>query len=1393
MATLKRLRVRLKASDPAGIARTFKQNLGAGGVFIKTSKPLPVGTGVLVELQYADGRPALGGRGEVAWVREASGTVPPGVAIDLRWDDGCRALLEQVLASGDEGIEDEDAPLATPLTIHPGELSVADLRRAAPDLLGGFEPGGDPSTPPTLVREAAAGWAGGSLPSIPPVPTARRQAEDAARAAEALDPGYAPTLPSAHVGDARGPLPPLAGPSLGLPPLSGASADLPPLPGASADLPPLPGASADLPPLPGASADLPPLGGVPVPGSGASVPPMGVDPARPGFELLPTGAVLPSAPPAAAPVWGGAPPGWAPTPSWSPAAAPAWPGAVPGWSPPWPASVPPAPWPGPAPIWPPMGPPLPELPSIPPPAPPAPVAQVRSPVASEGIELELEPLVDAELEADGADALDFSAFGAPPPEDAEIPPARNPSVPAPAPTAVLDGADSERISVELDGLDAPAEDPEPPTGAAPIEVALAVDASPEPPEDDDTPPWLRPNAFPPKDEPDRPRAVPSWLAARFDSEPPEADPSEPVELSEDPAAPIELSDEASEPIDLSDEASEPIDLSDEASEPIDLSDEAWSVELDVDEPPPVAPAPAVAHWLSGPEPDLDGVPVSGEAERLSALARAAELDVDVELAEDDALPVPELASSPPALSSIPPQPAEEDGLDEAFDVNVDFDVSTPAELDPLAAALAEASAAVDDDGRSPGPAASAPAAWPPVAPAPAPPFPPPLPPAAPAPQGAVAAPPRPSAPSPLPSAPPSPASVPPPPPGPPTPLSSAPPPPLPPAPPPPLPSAPPPPEAVAPLGAEAPLAEDPLSSAPARRDFDAPDPDLPARSRLCVGIDLGTTYSCAAIVIDGKAKVLPSRRGASSIPSAIAIDAEGRLLIGEPAMRQLSVNPANTVVGSKRLLGRDMGSPVVDEVRQHYAFPIVEGAEGQAAVQLADRVLSIEDVAAHLLKEIRESVSLHLKEEVNRAVIACPAYFQERQRHALREAGRRAGFHVERVINEPTAAALNYGFGRSLEERKILVYDLGGGTFDVSLMMVAGEVYEVLATGGDTFLGGIDFDERIARLLIQEIKTKYKLDARADDSALGRLMTAAERAKRDLSDYPSTIVRLDYFTVSGSPPTSIEVMLERFKVERFWESLVERTLAACDDVCRRAGVAPADVDDVILVGGMSRAALVRRKVREFFGKEPRREAHPDEAVALGAAQFAASLGTDDGVLLIDALPMSIGVSLPGGRFKRIIERDAKLPVSRTYHIRTTHDGQTALKVVVFQGDAELVEDNELVGTLFVHGLPAGPKGSESVEVHFEVTGEGLLRLTAKVESTGKQVTSRFVTQATPDDLRQTLQLPAPDPREAVGGTGALQRGAAAAGGKGAKKGKKGVWGWLKGLLGSEEDGAGPSA
>jgi molecular chaperone DnaK len=542
------------------------------------------------------------------------------------------------------------------------------------------------------------------------------------------------------------------------------------------------------------------------------------------------------------------------------------------------------------------------------------------------------------------------------------------------------------------------------------------------------------------------------------------------------------------------------------------------------------------------------------------------------------------------------------------------------------------------------------------------------------------------------------------------------------------------------------------------------------KSETVIGIDLGTTYSCGAFVVNGRAQVLASRRGPPSIPSVVSFLAGGKAVVGEAALRLQATNPANTILGSKRLMGRPFSSPIVQELRTHFAYEIVPGENGEAAVRIDDRVISLEEVAALILREIREAATLQLDERVNRAVITCPAHFNERQRDAVRTAGELAGFYVERILSEPTAAALTYGVGQEIADRKILVYDLGGGTFDVSILDVRGDVFEVLATGGDTFLGGLDFDACIAELLVERFLEVEHIDARTDPVAMARIFQFAEQAKRELSDLPTAIVEIDHLVVQPYAARTLTLPIRRSRVEEMWEPLVDHTLAIVADVCRRASLDPKQIDDVIVVGGQSRSPLIGRKVADFFGKAANRSLHPEEAIALGAAKYGASMTSDQGVTLIDALPMSIGVGLPGGRFKKLIPRDSKLPASHTYHLRTTRDDQETLELLLFQGEEARVELDEPLGILTVPDLPPGPKGTVSVDVTLHVTPECILEISAQERKSGRKMSWRLGTRDTPEALRSKLGLP-PQPTHEE-----LERR------KMLTNRPKGVWAWLTDLF-----------
>jgi len=507
-------------------------------------------------------------------------------------------------------------------------------------------------------------------------------------------------------------------------------------------------------------------------------------------------------------------------------------------------------------------------------------------------------------------------------------------------------------------------------------------------------------------------------------------------------------------------------------------------------------------------------------------------------------------------------------------------------------------------------------------------------------------------------------------------------------------------------------------------------------SRLVIGIDLGTSNSCAAVVRNGKPYVIPSREGYNVVPSMVALNQRHRLVVGQNAKGQLLFNPQQTVHGAKRLVGRAFDSPAVQSILHKFPFPVVAGEDGLCAVRLGPVTLSLEQVQALILREVREVAQAHLGEPVNRAVITVPAFYSERQREAVRRAGGIAGLHVERILNEPTAAALAYAYGRDVRER-VLVYDLGGGTFDASVLELEANVYEVISTGGDTFLGGTDFDARIVERLLRDFERSHG-PFPGDLVAMSRLVDAAERAKCALSERGEVAVQLPYLATMNGQPVALETRLTRTELEDLVSPLVDRTIRTCQRVLAEKGLAPQDVDEVLLVGGQSRMPLVRERVRSFFGKPPSKAVHPDEAVAIGAALLAHSLGSAEGVVLIDVVPMSIGIGLPGGgggRVKTIIERNTPLPVRKEYTLSTTKDDQRTFDLWVFEGDGATAADCQYLGTIQLTGLPRGPKGSVRITVTFELGEECLLTVRARELETGREVEAIFTTKGTPDEVR----------------------------------------------------------
>ncbi|MBN2358388.1 MAG: Hsp70 family protein [Deltaproteobacteria bacterium] len=514
-------------------------------------------------------------------------------------------------------------------------------------------------------------------------------------------------------------------------------------------------------------------------------------------------------------------------------------------------------------------------------------------------------------------------------------------------------------------------------------------------------------------------------------------------------------------------------------------------------------------------------------------------------------------------------------------------------------------------------------------------------------------------------------------------------------------------------------------------DLPGLDPSFqPKRAGPIIGIDLGTTNSCAAVVREGKPRVIVSREGYTTIPSIVAAAPDGRLLIGHPAKNQLVTNPEQSVVGSKRLVGRPYASPLVDEIKLRTHYPIVEGPDGQAAVKLAGSVLTLEEIAALILNEVRDLAQTYLGQPVQRAVITCPAFYNEHQRAAVREAGRIAGLCVERVLNEPTAAALAFGYGKGMNKRAV-VFDLGGGTFDATVLYIQGDKYEVAGTGGDVFLGGIDFDHVLVDMMLRWFKDEHGVGFKGDRVAMQRLFDAAEVAKCSLSEYRKFRIHIPHATKIGERVCDVDMTIAREEYEAACQKLIERSMAVLDEVIRTAGMRPQSVDDVLLVGGMTRMPMVQARLRRYFDKEPHKGVHPDEAVGLGAALMAYALEREEGVRLVDVIPMSIGVGLPAGRFKKVLPRNTALPTSRQYTIATTKANQKSVELHVFQGESDLVAENELLGSLLFDNLPRGARGDVRVEVDFRLSDECILTLAARELSTGRVMAARMSTKGTP--------------------------------------------------------------
>ncbi|HZY04541.1 MAG TPA: Hsp70 family protein [Anaeromyxobacteraceae bacterium] len=533
-----------------------------------------------------------------------------------------------------------------------------------------------------------------------------------------------------------------------------------------------------------------------------------------------------------------------------------------------------------------------------------------------------------------------------------------------------------------------------------------------------------------------------------------------------------------------------------------------------------------------------------------------------------------------------------------------------------------------------------------------------------------------------------------------------------------------------------------------------------SREKSIVGIDLGTTNTCVAHVRNRIPKVVPTDKGNLILPSVVALSERGEWLVGGVAKDQMVTNPRNTIYGAKRLIGRKFNSKVVQELRNYYSYDIVEGPNGEAAVTLGGEIYGLPHVQGLVLAHIKKIAETFLQRDIREAIISVPAYYNDNQRNAVKEAGRLAGFEVKRIVNEPTAAALAYGFNRGLDQ-KILVYDLGGGTFDVSVLQLQNNVFEVQATGGDNFLGGVDFDNRIIDFVLEDFWKAHRIDLAGNPIAMQRVKNGAEAAKIDLSLIPNVVIELPFIEERKGKPLDIRSALSRQQLNELTYDLVDRTFEICDRVLSEKSIRPQDIDEIILVGGQSRMPLVQEKIREHFGKAARKGVHPDECVALGAALLGDSLDAIDSVTLVDVLSMPIGIATPQNRMRRVLEKNQPIPAAKSFRLPPPREPGQPIELDIYQGDSDDIVDDEFLGSI---RLPAAATGRR---IDFKLTEECLLRVSFDDPEKG-MTEIPFATRDTPEPVRRAIAEQA-----------RRRETAAAAQGETAEEKRGGLFGWLR--------------